>query len=77
MRHLATRVKPLMVNFITPKDVEKNEPVSFIYDAQNDITFFMGGGNRASRCDDGYKKTRIRQPGGILDTNDADRYTDD
>ena len=73
-----TTVKPLMVNFITPTAADHSEPIRVIYDAQNEITYFMGGGSKkASRSNDGYKETKEKQNAGTWSHNDAERYTDD
>lgn len=76
----STNVNPLITNFMvpkTPKTVSASN-VKIIYDAQNQITLYMGGGGSPSRSNDGYKQTRERQSGSSYWThNDAERYTDD
>ena len=75
-----TTVKPLMVNFISPKDVEKAELTRIVYDAQEGITYFFGGGEKkATRCYDydTRKVTKEEQPGGTYTHDDTERYTDD
>lgn len=72
-----TTVKPLMVNFISPKDVEKAEPTRIVYDAQEGITYFFGGGSdekKATRCDDDQVRT---SDDGFRTQYDTERYTDD
>jgi hypothetical protein len=74
-----TTVKPLMVNFITPKAIEETAPVSIVYDAQKGITYLMGGGDstpRATRCND-YDTQRETRLGPNYTEQDYDRYTDD
>lgn len=76
----STNVNPLITNFIVPKTPEtvSASDVKIIYDAQNQITFYMGGNSGPSRSHDGYKTTRERLSGTtIKEQNDAERYTDD
>ena len=74
-----TSVKPLMVNFITPKAPEISEPSALFYDDQSGITYYMGGGGdekkAASRCNDIDSRTSYEAQGGPR--TDYERYTDD
>ena len=73
-----TTVKPLMVNFISPKDVEKAEPTRIVYDAQEGITYFFGGGEKkATRCDDHEVRTTKWNGSHEYTDKDTERYTDD
>lgn len=77
-----TQVNPLILNFMTPATPETvSASATPMYDPINQITWMMGGGGgtkRATRCNDGYKKTVEKQSGtATYEHNDAERYTDD
>lgn len=79
-----TNVKPLMVNFIVPKAVKSSEPASVIYDDQNDIAYYMGGGgnsgssSRSTRSNDyGAGSKETWHQGSRSTSADYERYTDD
>lgn len=76
----STNVNPLITNFIVPQKpvTVSADDVKIIYDAQNDITLYMGGNSRPSRSNDGYKQTKHDYGNGTVQfDNDAERYTDD
>jgi hypothetical protein len=65
---------------MSPKtpEVVSSEEMALIYDHQSQITIYMGGKSRPSRCNDGYKQTKEKGSGcSYLTSNDAERYTDD
>lgn len=77
----STNVNPLITNFMVPKTPEtvSENDVKIIYDAQSQITLFMGGSSRPTRSNDGYKDTSTFNPNTNTryTRNDAERYTDD
>jgi hypothetical protein len=74
---------PLMLNFMNAKTPETISASAMpVYEPQSQITMIMGGGggggtHKATRCNDGYKRTDDRTPGGTYTHNDSERYTDD
>ena len=76
-----TTVNPLITNFMSPRkpEVVSASEIGIIYDPQNQITIYMGGGRSgSSRSNDGYKNTREHTHGAnYIERNDAERYTDD
>lgn len=79
---IRTQVNPLILNFMTPEKKQTMTASTMpVYDPISQVTLIMGGGGggkRASRSNDGYKKTVEKQSGcSYYEHNDAERYTDD
>ena len=76
----STNYRPLIMNYIKPTapEVLSHDEVTACYDPQNQVTYFLGGGNsRGTRSYDGYKETKERNSSGYYTGNDAERWTDD
>ncbi len=76
----STKCNPLIINYMTPRtpEVVSSNQVTVFYDPKTQITMYMGGKSKPTRCNDGYKKTVEHDSGTAVYThNDAERYTDD